>query len=77
METRSKKKTNKLESELAKYKRYCKCGHSMIITPVAKHNRVMCTWCGAWIYKNDFEEFKDKLNKNIKKEEKNDSHKSR
>ena len=74
METREEKKARKLDDELAKYKKYCKCGHSMIITPVAKQNKVMCTWCGAWIYKNDFEEFKDKLNKNIIKEVKNDSH---
>lgn len=63
----AKKEINlKLLNELAKYKRYCKCGHSMIITPTAKHNKIMCTYCGAWIYKNNFEEFKDKLKKKLK-----------
>lgn len=66
----------KAEDERAKYKRYCKCGHSIIFTPSSKTNKTICSWCGHWIYKNDFEEFKDKLNKNIKKEAKNDSHKS-
>lgn len=66
METRGRKKERKLNSELAKYKRYCKCGHSMIITPTAKQNRIMCTWCGRWIYKNDCEEFKDNIKKVLK-----------
>jgi len=55
-----------LLTKLSKYKRYCKCGHSIIITPTAKYNRTMCTWCGSWIYKNDLEEFKDNIKKVLK-----------
>lgn len=66
METRERRKEAKLSSELSDYRRYCKCGHSMIITPTAKQNRVMCTYCNRWIYKNDLEEFKDNIKKVLK-----------
>ena len=59
----------KREDEREKYKRYCKCGHSIVFTPSPKTNKTICSWCGNWIYKNDFEEFKEKLSKKMKKEE--------
>lgn len=63
----AKKEANiKLLNELVKYRRYCKCGHSVIITPTSKRNRVMCTWCGNYIYKNNFEEFKENIKKVLK-----------
>ena len=63
--------TQKLEDERAKYKRYCVCGHSIVFPPTSKTNKTICTWCGHFIYKNDKEEFKEKLIKN-KKELEND-----
>lgn len=69
--------SEKFEIERTKYKRYCKnCKHSIVFPASSKLNKVICNWCGVYIYKNDFEEFKDKLEKNLKKEVKNDSHKS-
>ena len=48
-----------LDTKRAKYRRYCKhCGHSVIIPKTSKANKVICTWCGYYIFKNDFEEFK-------------------
>lgn len=69
METKNFLKTRKIDSELTSFKKYCKCGHSMVIVPTSKKNKVMCTWCGAWIYKNKLEEFKDKMTISIIKEE--------
>ena len=62
------KKNNsiKMTSELAKYKRYCKCGHSVILPPTSKRNRVICSHCNRWIYKNDYEEFKENIKKVLK-----------
>lgn len=56
-----------LDTERAKYRRYCKnCGHSVIIPKTSKANKVICTWCGYYIFKNDFEEFKEKIKKVLK-----------
>ena len=60
------KKMQILESERSKYKRYCKCGHSQVFPPTIKKNKLICTWCGSYIYKNDLEEFKGNLLKNVK-----------
>lgn len=49
--------------ELNRY--YCYCGHSVAILP--KEERIFCTHCGHWVYKD-----KEKQRKNIeqiKKEE--------
>ena len=43
----------------------CKCGHSVVITN--KYDRVICTWCGNWVYKNKKVEFKYKMLKELKK----------
>lgn len=53
-------------SKLAEYKRYCKCGHSVILPPTSKRNRVMCSYCNRWIYKSDLEEFKENIKKVLK-----------
>ena len=56
-----------LDTERAKYRRYCKhCGHSVIIPKTSKANKVICTWCGNYIYKNNFEEFKENIKKTLK-----------
>lgn len=59
--------SKKMEEERSKYKRYCKCGHSITFPIGSKANKTICTWCGNTIYKTDLEEFKDKYKK-IKKE---------
>lgn len=60
----------KISNELSKYKRRCKCGHVMVFYKTSKRNKIICTHCGRYIYKSDFEEFKEKFlntNKNIPK----------
>lgn len=54
----------KISDDLAKCKRQCEyCGHKMI---VAKADRVICSWCGHYIYKNDGIEFKYKVKEMIR-----------
>ena len=54
-----------LTQELAKYRKYCKCGHSVIIPDGTDVGKVLCTYCGHYIYKNDKEKFKDKIRRVI------------
>lgn len=61
-----KNNNNKILQEMSKYKRYCKCGHSVIFTPSSKATKKICTWCGTCIYKNDYEEFKENIKKILK-----------
>ena len=60
------KKMLKQENDRAKYKRYCCCGHSIVFPASTKTNKVICTWCGNYIYKNDYEEFKENIKKVLK-----------
>lgn len=50
-----------LAQELVKYRKYCKCGHSVIITEGSGVNKIICTHCGKYIYKNEKEKFKELL----------------
>lgn len=50
-----------LDEDRAKHKRYCYCGHSVVLPDNSKANKVLCTHCGRYIYKNKKEEFKDRL----------------
>lgn len=43
----------------------CKCGHSVMITN--KYKRLICSWCGKYVYLNKKDEFKNKLGRLIKK----------
>lgn len=45
--------------ELEKTKRYCKCGHSLIM-PIWV-DKQLCDWCGNYVYKDKETEFKYKL----------------
>ena len=47
-----------------KFKVKCKCGHVLVMINKKKD---ICSWCGRMVYKNKKEEFKDKLNKELKK----------
>lgn len=63
MKKRKRKESNqsKITNECAKYKVYCKCGHSVIIYPCEHRVKKICSWCGHTVYKNDLEKFKDLL----------------
>ena len=56
----------RLVEERAKYKVYCKCGHSIVFYPIEKKDRKICSWCGHYIYKNSKVEFKNRLNNLLK-----------
>ena len=62
--------SKKMDAEMSKYRRYCKCGHSVIFPIGSKGTKTICTWCGTIIYKTDLEEFKDKYKKKKKEIEK-------
>ena len=55
-----KKKTKEeiMESILSNYKVKCKCGHTLIIIGKPK---VICNHCGYYVYRDEREEFKDKM----------------
>lgn len=57
----------KIMADLNKIKYYCpKCGHAVIIH---NHiNKVLCDWCGHYVYKNKKVEFIEKLQIAMKKE---------
>jgi hypothetical protein len=55
---RRKTKDEILESELTKHKVKCKCGHTLIIIGKTK---VICNHCGYYVYRDEREEFKDKM----------------
>ena len=45
----------------------CKCSHSMFIRPTVK--KIICKHCGCWVYKNKIDEFKDKMQIQLKGDE--------
>ena len=49
----------------------CKCGHSNLMFNV---DRMICTWCGSYVYKDKQTEFKYKLKETIIKNGKRDKH---
>ena len=55
---RKKTKTEILDGYLSNYKVKCKCGHTIVLI---KRNKVLCNFCGHYVYKNQKEEFKDKM----------------
>ena len=48
----------------------CKCGHSVFF----QRNKMICTWCGRFVYKNEKEEFKDKLISQLNKKNRDDGY---
>ena len=59
------KKDVKLQDAIKKHNRYCKhCGHTMTLLNT---DRVLCTWCGNWIYYDEKTEFKYKMLEQMKK----------
>lgn len=43
----------------------CKCGHSVAIKPYEK--KVLCHWCNKWVFKNEKDEFKFRLEEQRRK----------
>lgn len=52
-------KEQKIANCLSQYKVTCKCGHVLVITP--KKDKVLCNYCGHYVYRNKLIEFKEKL----------------
>ena len=50
------------EYDKAKYK--CRCGHKMIIPP--KMDKVVCDWCGKYVFKDKKKEFEYRLREKMK-----------
>jgi hypothetical protein len=55
----------KLNEDFNKLKVRCKCGHNQYI-PLEKE-KMICSWCGCYVFKNKKDEFKYRLNNLIKK----------
>lgn len=56
-----------IDKDRAMHRKYCSCGHSITFPDYSKTNKILCTYCGHYIYKNKKEEFKDRLFLNMKK----------
>lgn len=61
------KEAKKFHSKMTEYKIKCQhCGHGMVIPPHL--DKIICDWCGNYIFKNKKAEFKyrlqEKLNNN-------------
>ena len=59
----------KLQIEKSKYKVKCKCGKYVIFYPIIPENKLLCSHCGHYVYKDEKEKFKDLLNKKKKEAE--------
>ena len=53
----------KYENALAKYKRKCRCGHTVTII---NKNKKLCSYCGHYVYSNPKDEFIEKLGRTMK-----------
>lgn len=57
-------KDTKLFKVFSKLRRYCKhCGHSIVFFQNSRRDKVVCQYCGNYIYKDDLTEFKEKIKK--------------
>lgn len=61
----------KIADELFKYRRKCKnCGHVMTFYRTSYRDKIICTHCGKYVYKNDSIEFREKIKEATKKDTK-------
>lgn len=58
----------KMDSERAKYKVKCSCGHSIVFFPNHPRNKLICSYCGHYVYKNEKEKFKELMKGSLKNE---------
>ena len=65
----SNKGIRKYAHEMEQYKVKCDCGHSIIMTALDKRGYKICTHCGNKVFKEQRDEFKDKLLKEMKNNE--------
>lgn len=61
------KDIEKLETERTEQARRCKCGHSITFPKTSKKDKVICTHCGRYIFKNDLLEFEYRIKEKSKK----------
>ena len=55
----SYREDTQLMNVLSTFKVRCECGHTMVF--VTNREKIICTHCGRYVYKNKKLEFKDKL----------------
>ena len=68
MKTREMIKEDKLEQEKREFKVQCKhCDHKIGFYPFEHKDVKICRYCNHAVYRNDFIEFKMKLESEIKK----------
>lgn len=59
------KAEKKKDNAYANIRRYCKCGHAVYV--IKQFKKVICSNCGQTVYYDDKEEFKDKLQRKLRK----------
>ena len=59
------KEVKKYSEILTKNKIKCKCGHSVLISP--NKDKIICQWCGNYVFKNEKLEFKFRVKEIINK----------
>lgn len=67
---KSYKEIEKEDHVFADYKVKCKCSH-VVIMPY-RHKKVLCDFCGCYIYRDKKDEFKDRLREKLKNEKEKD-----
>lgn len=60
------KDDDKFFTERSKFKRKCKCGHTIPMSPNVK--KLLCNWCGRYVFRDDKDEFLYRLNEAKNKE---------
>lgn len=55
----------KKDNAYTKIRRYCKCGHTVYVPKQFK--KILCAYCGRYVYYDEKEEFKDKLQRKLRK----------
>lgn len=55
----------KYDLELSKLSVKCNCGHTIDFK--SNKNKILCSWCGNYVYKNKKIEFIEKLKKEMRK----------
>lgn len=50
--------------EVTKAKVTCKCGHRVLL---GNQPKAICSWCNCYVFKNKQEEFKYRLNEQLRK----------
>lgn len=67
---RTFEKDTKMFNSFSKIKVSCKCSHTIVMIA---SDRVICSHCGNWVYKDKKTEFKYKIAEKMKQMERNDN----